>query len=181
MSLPRRASIAKRAELYLLGQAEPDAEEVTHRRFDARLRFAIPVGAQNMVLQVMGFVAGDVVAEMSDTPRPINVRQHKRLAGLEHAPIVVSSREVSGGDAVGLKAFQGWQFVQGEILGLGKQPGAYKSGHEGWSIHRASLVERNGAGKRGGGSLTRCPIPVILSKAGCHRSWAHRRSRGSRQ
>ena len=78
--------------------------------------------------QMMRLVAGDVVAEMGDAPRPLNIGEDEGLAGFEPAPIVVLPGGISRSDPVGLEVVQGGQIVQGEILGLGKQTGAEKDG-----------------------------------------------------
>ena len=57
----------------LFRQAKADAEEVANWNLDARRGFAIPVNPQDMVLQMIRFVAGDVIAEIGDAPRPFHV------------------------------------------------------------------------------------------------------------
>ncbi len=73
---------ANRARNLLLAEAKADAEEVSHGSLDARLRFAVPVIAQDVVLQMVRFVAGDVIAEMDDASRPLDLRQDQGLAGV---------------------------------------------------------------------------------------------------
>lgn len=104
---------------------------------------------------MMRFIAGDVIAEMRDAPRPFNVSQHEGLAGLEHAPIVILPGGVSGGNPVRLEVVQGGQAVQGEVLALDRQPGGKKSCQEDACIHRASLLKANG-GSKGRGSCGFC-------------------------
>jgi hypothetical protein len=109
-----------------LGQTEANAEEIANGDLDAGLVFPIPVGAKNVVLEMMRLVSSDVVAEMCDAPRSVNLGEDEGLAGFEPAPIVVSSGGISRSDSVGLEVVEGGQIVQREILGLGEQTGTKK-------------------------------------------------------
>ena len=46
-----------------------------------------------------------------------------------------------------LEVVQGGEVVQGEFLGLGKQPGAKKNCSEGSCVHEASLLRANRGSK----------------------------------
>lgn len=81
----------KQGRAALLSQAKADAEEVADRHLDTGLYFAVPVGTQYVVLQMMRFTAGDVVTEMGDAPRPLDFGQNQGLAGFELTPIIIIS------------------------------------------------------------------------------------------
>ena len=98
----------KQGRMVPLGQTEANAEEIANGDLDA------------------GLVSSDVVAELCDAPRSVNLGEDEGLAGLEPAPIVVSSGGISRSDSVRLEVVEGGQIFQGEILGLGKQTGAKK-------------------------------------------------------
>jgi len=119
----------KEGRVVLLSQAEADAEEIADRDLDTRLGFAVPVGTQDVVLEMMRFAAGDVVAELCDAPGPVNIGQDEGLAWFEPAPIIVAPGRISRSDPVGLELVEGGQVVQSEILGLARPSGAEKKEH----------------------------------------------------
>ena len=68
-----------------------------------RLNLAVPVHPQHMILEMVRFSAGDVVAEVDNTPWSLNVYQHKSATRFEITPIFISAGRVAGGKAMRLK------------------------------------------------------------------------------
>jgi hypothetical protein len=58
-----------------------------------------------VVLKVMRFTAGDVVTEMGDASRPLNIGENQGLAGFELPPIIIISCRICRRDPVGLESF----------------------------------------------------------------------------
>ncbi len=72
----------------------------------------------------MRLTAGDIVAEVDDAARSLDLGQHAGLAGPDVPPVGVAARGISGGDAMRLEVPQCGQVVERGILakqGRGKR------------------------------------------------------------
>ena len=99
-----------------LGETEADAEEIAHRRLDAGFFLAVPVDAEDVELEVMRLGAGDVVAEVDDAARSLDLGQHAGLARPDVPPVGVAARGVGGSDPVRLEVPKRGHVVQRRVL-----------------------------------------------------------------
>jgi hypothetical protein len=74
-----------------LAEAEAFGEEIADRRLDARLLLPVPINPQNVELQVVRLVTGDVVAEVDDAARPLDIGQDARLAWGDGPVVIVAA------------------------------------------------------------------------------------------
>ena len=138
-------------------ETEADAEEITCRGLDTRFLLAVPVDAEYVELQVMRLTAGDIVAEVDDAARSLDLGQHAGLAGPDVPPVGVAARGISGGDAMRLEVPQ-----CGQVVECGSWPN--KDAESTRTIGTQRLGFMAGYGPGDGTERSRLNVPSVASQ-----------------